>query len=109
MTEITIFVHNEAYVGFIANQHAGEGDPIGEMVCHGVSALTLTCAMSLSQIATISEEEMSAEQAEAYLSLRIPYDLVDETTEILFRSMIVGLRAIESEYDQYLKIETQEV
>lgn len=109
MTEITIFVHNEAYVGFIANQHAGNGDATGEMVCHGVSALTLTCALSLSQISNISEEEMSAEQAEAFLSLRIPYDLVDETTEILFRSMIIGLKAIEREYGQYIKIETQEV
>lgn len=109
MTEVTIFVHNKAYVGFTANLHAGEGDATGEMVCHGISALTLTCALSLNRIANISEEEMSAEQAEAFLSLRIPYHRVDETTDTLLRSMIIGLKAIEDEYDQYLKIETQEV
>ncbi|MDD7363687.1 MAG: ribosomal-processing cysteine protease Prp [Peptoniphilus sp.] len=109
MTKITIFVRNQNILGFIADQHAGNGDDVGEIVCHGVSALTLTCVLSMEALAGLSEEEMSAEQSEAFLSIRIPEDAVSEKTDTIFRTMLVGLRAIEREYKSYINIETLEV
>ena len=55
------------------------------------------------------EDTMSFEQSEAYVSIRLPEDVVSDETELLFRSMEVGLKAIEGAYENYIKIETQEV
>ena len=109
MTTVTLFVRRGKILGFSANNHAGEGDEVGEIVCHGVSALTLTCALSMEALLSIDEDTMSFEQSEAYVSIRLPEDVVSDETELLFRSMKVGLKAIEGAYENYIKIETQEV
>lgn len=109
MTKITIFKRGRDIAGFVANEHAGDGDEVGEIVCHGISALTLTCILSLESLAGISEEQMSVEQSDAFLSVRLGEHAVTEKSDLIFRSMLVGLEAIEDKYEQYIKIETQEV
>lgn len=109
MTTVTLFVRRGKILGFSANNHAGEGDEVGEIVCHGVSALTLTCVLSMEDLLSIDEDTMAFEQSEAYVSIRLPEEIVSHETELLFRSMLVGLNAIEGAYENYIKIETQEV
>lgn len=108
MTKVTILVRDGKRLGFIASQHAGE-DEVGEIVCHGVSALTLTALLAIHKLTGLSEDAMGAEQAEAYLSMRIPTGAVSETTETIFQTMEIGLFAIREEYGNYITIETQEV
>ena len=109
MTTVTLFVRRGKILGFSANNHAGEGDEVGEIVCHGFSALTLTCALSMEDLLSIDEDTMAFEQSEAYVRIRLPEDIVSRETELLFRSMLVGLHGIEGAYENYIKIETQEV
>lgn len=109
MTEITITVRGDDILGFIASEHSGRGDATGEIVCNGVSALTLTCVLSLVELAKIPEEKMDLEQSEAYLSVRLSDESIDKTTDLIFQTMLVGLRAIEREYENYITIETLEV
>ncbi|MDY3118551.1 MAG: ribosomal-processing cysteine protease Prp [Peptoniphilus sp.] len=109
MTRVILFVRRGKILGFLANNHAGQGDAIGEIVCHGVSALTLTCALSMETLLSMDEDTMHYEQAEAYISVRLPEEKVSRETELLFRSMVVGLEAIEGAYKNYITIETQEV
>lgn len=109
MTKIVLYFCDGKPIGFSARQHAGDGDEIGEIVCNGISALTLTCILSIGEIAKISEDDMHIEQSEAYLFFRLKDGVESETAVTLLRSMIVGLNAIAEKYENYMKIETQEV
>ena len=95
MTTVTLYVRRGKILGFSANNHAGEGDEVG--------------VLSMEDLLSIDEDTMAFEQSEAYVRIRLPEDIVSHETELLFRSMLVGLNAIEGAYENYIKIETQGV
>ncbi len=91
--------------GFItriyAEGHSGYAPEGSDIVCAGVSALMQTLEIGFSDVLAISPLS-SVDERRGYLSLEVPH--ADERTEILFQTIIGGLRAMEESYPAYLEI-----
>ncbi|GEK87980.1 ribosomal-processing cysteine protease Prp [Alkalibacterium putridalgicola] len=85
-----------------------EAGPYGyDVVCAAVSALSIGTVNSLSEIAEIPVEVVSAEDSGGYLEFTIPAGISQkqmETGQILMKSLHLSLKSIEEEYSEYVKI-----
>lgn len=85
-----------------------EAGPYGyDIVCAAVSALSIGTVNSLSEIAEIPIEVVSAEDSGGYLKFTIPTDISQkqmETGQILLESLLLSLKSIEEEYSEYVNI-----
>lgn len=88
-----------------------EAGPYGyDIVCAAVSALSIGTVNSLSEIAEIPIEVVSAEDSGGYLKFTIPTDISQkqmETGQILLESLLLSLKSIEEEYSEYVNINSQ--
>lgn len=85
-----------------------EAGPYGyDIVCAAVSALSIGTVNSLSEIAKIPLEVVSADDSGGYLEFTIPSDISRkqmETGQILLESLLLSLKSIEEEYQEYVSI-----
>jgi len=91
--------------------HAGSGPYGYDIVCAAVSALSIGTVNSLSELAEIPLEVVSAEDSGGYLKFTIPAHVTlkqMETGQILMQSLLLSLQSIEEEYEDYLKINSFE-
>ncbi len=61
MTNITIYCSNNDYVGFRVSGHSGYSEAGYDIVCAGISALTINCINSIEKL---TEEKFSVFQHE---------------------------------------------
>lgn len=110
MTHVTIFKYLDSIVGFMSKGHADSEDSLGSVVCNGISSLTLTAILSLRDVAHIPEGDMEIQQEDGYLYMSIRNQgYLDERAQIILQSMEIGLRAIQENYKEYIKLKIQEV
>lgn len=91
--------------------HAETGPYGYDIVCAAVSALSIGTVNSLSEIAEIPVEVDSAEDSGGYLKFTIPENTSQkqmDTGQILLKSLLLSLKSIEEEYDEYLQINSFE-
>ena len=88
--------------GFECVGHAGHGESGYDIVCAGVSALTITCANGLEKIAkcpvTIKEEE-------GYLKVEVVLPLSEKQQErgaLLLQTMFLGIEEIARAYPDHV-------
>ncbi|WP_423189631.1 ribosomal-processing cysteine protease Prp [Alkalibacterium sp. f15] len=87
--------------------HAEAGPYGNDIVCAAVSALSIGTVNSLSEIAEIPVDVVSANDSGGYLKFTLPADLTQkqmETGQILMRSLYLSLKSTEEEYQEYLRI-----
>lgn len=87
--------------------HAESGPYGYDIVCAAVSALSIGTVNSLTEIAEIPIEVVSAEDSGGYLKFTIPNDISQkqmETGQILLESLLLSLKSIEEEYSEYVNI-----
>ncbi|GEK91567.1 ribosomal-processing cysteine protease Prp [Alkalibacterium kapii] len=87
--------------------HADAGPYGYDIVCAAVSALSIGTVNSLSEIAEIPLEVISAEDSGGYLEFKIPSGITQkqlDTSQILLQSLQLSLNSIQEEYREYVKI-----
>jgi hypothetical protein len=104
MTEVEIYRDAEGRItAFRSRGHAGYDVEGKDIVCAGVSALVQTAVLGLEEYLRL-EPSVEQEKGRLYCSLERDIFLNREIDAIL-NTMVLGLKALEREYPQYLKVE----
>ncbi|MBQ1893432.1 MAG: ribosomal-processing cysteine protease Prp [Clostridia bacterium] len=109
MTRITVFYKNGSPVGFRAKGHTGYAEAGEDIVCAAVSALTQTAYLGIGELVGA---DMRLEQKDGELSLMLAEDISEEElnkAQLILGTMLLGLRSIEENYSDYLKVIKREV
>jgi len=92
--------------GFVSSGHAESSmDGTYDLVCSAISALTITAANALEKVAGIVPR---TEMEDGYLACFLPGPLEpmqQEKAEIIFETILTGLKNIEESYPEYTRIE----
>ena len=109
MTVITVLYDAGHIIGFEAKGHTGYADRDYDIVCAGVSSLTQTAYLGITELAGA---EADIYQGDGVLRLRLGRQLTKkqrEKAELILGTMVIGLRSIEENYSDYLKLIKREV
>ncbi|MCH5278319.1 MAG: ribosomal-processing cysteine protease Prp [Christensenellaceae bacterium] len=109
MTVITVFRKGGRLVGFDAVGHADYADAGEDIVCAAISAVTQTAVLGITELIGCSA---AFEMEDGCLRLMLDGSVEDEQwqrAELILGTMLVGLRSIQDEYCDYLKLIEREV
>ncbi len=95
---------DQSVVGFTVDGHADFDESGKDIVCAGVSAVTVGAVNAVEALLNIS---MEANMKSGLLQVLVPHDL-DRSTwdqlQLILNTMIVMLQSIEQSYGQYINI-----
>lgn len=110
MINVTVYRKDEKICGIEISGHAGYGKKGEDIVCSAVSVLSLN---TINAIETFTETPFKTEVDEkngGYFKVLFPYEgMADHDTQLLLETMVLGLSAIQNEYNKYLTIILKEV
>ncbi|MCR4787929.1 MAG: ribosomal-processing cysteine protease Prp [Lachnospiraceae bacterium] len=108
MTTVTFFKRADVYTGFIAKGHAGFDERGKDIVCSSVSILVINTINSIEEICHVGFG-LTKDDKKGILGIELN-DTEDAGTQLLIRSLMLGLESIRDEYGKkYLKVITKEV
>lgn len=96
MTTIVIFKSQNSYKGFTCMGHAGYGISGSDIVCASISILVINTINAIEELAKETITVKSNEE-EGYIECHFP-DKINNKTELLMDSMVMGLKGIEKNY-----------
>ncbi len=109
MITVTVTRENGDPVGFTVSGHANMGEYGEDLVCAAVSAVVQTAILGITEVCHISAG-VSIE--EGHTSCILSKDATEKeirNADIVFETMIAGLRSIQSSYPKTLKFRNKEV
>ncbi len=110
MTKIEIGYQRENVLYISASGHADSAPHGEDIVCAAISVLMQTLVNSLEEVGgfmplyTIDED--------GYIAAKLPKSITDlefERAQVIFNTIIVGLKGIEEVYPEYIKLLKMEV
>ena len=108
MTFVTIFRNRRGEcTGFNVIGHSGYASEGSDIVCAGISILVINTCNSLEEL-TDREIHVVTNEEEGLISCRLKDDPTKQT-ELLFSSMILGLKNLEEMYGDYIQLTFEEV
>ncbi len=110
MTTVTLYRRGEAFTGFRCEGHAGYADAGHDIVCAGISVLTITCVNSLELLAGVTPI-VTQEEAKGVLEVQLPDGLTEaqrHDCQLLLSSMHSGLHDLAVQYPKYLHLFIQD-
>ncbi|MCR4727843.1 MAG: ribosomal-processing cysteine protease Prp [Lachnospiraceae bacterium] len=103
MTSVTLFTdENDKYYGFEASGHAGHGFAGNDIVCAAISVLLINLANSVDELLK-KDYSFSEDENKGRMELKVN-DYADESVQLLFKSLNLGLKEIAREYPKNLKL-----
>ena len=105
MVTATVVKNSKGYESFSCSGHAGFMRKGKDIVCSAISVLTINTANS---IMTLTDSKISVNEKDGFLSWKFE-DIPTRDATLLMDSLLIGLRSVEEEYENYLKIEIKEV
>ena len=109
MTEITVLEKRGRLVGFDATGHTCYAEEGEDIVCAAVSAITQTAVIGIMEVIK-APCALDISDGELHLMLeKTVKGKLFEQAELIIRTMLAGLRSIETDYSDYLKLEKREV
>lgn len=97
------------YTGFVCSGHAGYGEPGYDIVCAAISILTHTVAASLEAIVGLPLR-IKADEELGYLECTWDYQPDKaEQSDLLIRTLILGLSEIQEQYPDHISLCEMEV
>ena len=103
MTEVTFYCDASGlYTGFDCNGHSGFAKAGKDIVCAGISVLTINFVNSVDEL-TDAECDVVSDSKTGSMSVTIK-DYNNDEIQLLFKSLRLGLNAIQAEYPKYLKL-----
>lgn len=108
MVRIVVERKNGHYVSLVAGGHAGYDDHGYDIVCAAVSVLTQTANNAIEGIANV---ELSTEVDEkiGFLSFSIPLDADFDKVDLIFETILYGIRGIVEAYPDFVDLQIEEV
>ena len=97
MTEITVFLKDGKPIGFDAHGHTGYAECGEDIVCAAVSAITQTAALEIKDGGLYLMLEKTVKGSKL------------QQAELILGTMLLGLRSVEQDYSDYLKLTEREV
>ncbi len=94
--------------GFRVKGHANYSEAGSDIVCSAVSAIIFTALGGMDELAGFK----SFQQKDGYISCFIPDNLTcdqQKIAQIILKTMDIGLRQIEADYDKYIRVRYEEV
>ena len=107
MTNITIYKSNDLNIGFKVFGHSGYDDAGKDIVCAGISALTINFINSVEEfmddrfVVTTNEED-------GVIDFKFE-ETPSSESQVLIDSLVLGLENLEQDYKDFISIEFQEV
>ena len=107
MTKVTIYknVKNEC-VGFKAFGHAGYAEEGEDIVCAGISVLTIN---TINSIEALTEAVFTVESDENDGSMNFRIQKATKESTLLLEAMILGLEMMADNYSEYIDLKFREV
>jgi|SRR5690625_1582396 len=87
--------------GFTVKGHSGLGPPGGDIVCAGVSAITQSATLGLAFYDLV--EQVDSAKGLLHVDLRISTQ--ESAKSAIIKAMLLGLRQIEEQYPDRVRIE----
>ncbi len=109
MTQIILLKSRQGFEGFEVRGHCGYADAGYDIVCSAVSALTQTTAMALQKLLHL---QIALEIEDGEMCCILPAQTDDgiyRQAQLLFETMILGLRDIAQSYGDYINISERKV
>ena len=107
MIQITIYQDSQSrFCGFDCLGHAVYADPGQDIVCAAVSVLTITAMNAIEELTDASFTQEADEEAG---SMTYRLKTFEHDSQLLFRSMVLGLEEMESNYSEYIDLIFREV
>ena len=107
MIQITIYQNrNQQFVGFDCLGHAEYAEE-NDIVCAAVSALVINCINSIESF-TEDSFHCDSEENSGMISFRLDEASGDDT-QLLLKSLVLGLQKMESSYEEYIDVIFEEV
>jgi uncharacterized protein len=108
MIKVTVYRNDDRTIhAFQVKGHAGYAASGQDIVCAGVSAVTVGTVNAIEALLAV---ELPSEMKDGWLSSRIPSDLpgdVHQQVQLLLESMVVMLQSIQDSYGKHIKLQTQ--
>lgn len=105
MTTIRIFRSKDCYKGFVSDGHSGFAEAGSDIVCAAISVLTIN---TINSIESLAGDKIEASEDDGHLECHFP-EKPSEKAELLMDAMVLGLKSIEENYRESLRIEFEEV
>jgi len=109
MINVLIKYKNNSIKSILVNGHANYADHGEDIVCAAVSAITQTTLLGLLDFL---KDEITYEVSDGNLFFEIPEDLSEENSikvDVLTKTLLIGLKNIKNNYNNYLYIKKEEV
>ncbi len=106
-----IYKDKDGYIRrYSVSGHADYAEYGYDIVCAGVSALTQTVLISLVEVCKIEESsiEYKIDDKTGFLNVSLPRDIEAyklENSQILLKSLVVGINSIIESYPDYINLE----
>ena len=109
MTKVSFYRDaNGLFKGFESFGHSGYSVKGEYVVCAGISALTINAVNSLDAF-TDAKLFVEADEKEAFLGCRLGKGYEGEDVQLIFRSLELGIRGIEDQNKDFIRISYEEV
>lgn len=107
MIDVMLFKNNETIKAFEISGHANSGPYGYDLVCAGVTAVSFGAVNALMEIGETSPK-IDQEENGGYLYVELPPNAwTNEAAQTILKAMIVSLKTIEQEYDQFIQIKSK--
>ena len=107
MIQVTVYrTKDENIRSFEISGHAESGPYGYDLVCAGVSAVSIGAVKAVLELCDIDLEIKQGEEG-GYLAVNIPNNLSPDErdkVQLLFEGMLISLKAIEMEYNKFIQI-----
>ena len=108
MIKVRVLRMNQRIVGFVVKGHA-EYDEYGkDIVCAGVSAITIGGLNAIAKAFNNDLTKFKVDMSEGYTSLMI-LDMNQTDIQTILETLEIQFKTIEETYSKYIKVTRQEV
>ena len=108
MIQITVYKDKDFYTGFCMRGHAGYAQSGQDIVCSAVSVLALNTANAIEEFTedgfSVEVNEKDGGMLEFHFSGTPCHD-----SDLLMKTMVMGLESIADSYGEFIQIDMEEV
>ena len=108
MIKVRILRMNQRIVGFIVKGHANYDEYGKDIVCAGVSAITVGGLNAVAKALNNDLTKFKVEMSEGYTSLNV-LDTEKQDVQTILETLEIQFKTIEETYSKFIKIIEQEV
>ena len=107
MTNITVYTQNDLNIGFKVFGHSGYDDAGKDIVCAGISALTINFINSIEEFMD-DRFVVKTNEEDGMIDFKFE-ETPSKESQTLIDSLVFGLENLEKEYKDFISLEFREV